>query len=52
MEIYKSMYLHLFNIVTDALITLPADSNAAALLRQAQADCEEIYIGAASQTES
>ena len=49
MEIYKSMYLHLFNAVTDALRLLPGESKAAALLRRAQSDCEEIYVGDPSQ---
>ena len=49
MEIYKSQYLRLFNAITDALKLLPSDSKAAALLRLAQSDCEELYISAPSQ---
>lgn len=44
MEIYKEMYLRLFNAVTDAIKLLPVDSSAAAILIKAQKDCEEMYI--------
>lgn len=41
---YQSMYLQLFNAVTDALETMDEESGAAEKLRQAQRECEEIYI--------
>ena len=41
---YKKMYLHLFNAVTDALAFIPEDNRAAQLLRTAQMVCEELYI--------
>ena len=43
---FKKMYLHLFNRVTDALRALePGDpAQARALLIAAQQDCEELYI--------
>jgi len=41
---YKKMYLHLFNAVTDALRLMPGSIKAAELLRQAQSDCEEMYM--------
>ena len=43
---YKSMYLHLFNAVTDSLENM-AEQNfgqAAACLRQAQQTCEKLYM--------
>lgn len=46
-EIYKNMYLKLFNSVTDALITLYEKDDVfkmAHILKQAQCECEEIYI--------
>ena len=46
MDDYKKMYLHLFNAVTDALETGDCGGEAAAILRAAQAQCEEIYIAA------
>ena len=43
---FKKMYLHLFNRVTDALRALEAGdtAQARALLIAAQQDCEELYI--------
>lgn len=41
---YQSMYLHLFNAVTDALEMMGKESDPAEKLRQAQRECEEIYI--------
>ena len=48
MEIYKKMYFHLFNAVTDALAALEQQNFGAAaeLLVQAQQACEEIYLDA------
>ena len=45
---YKSMYLKLFNAITDAIKELEMGSrkNAAAVLKTAQAECEEIYLQA------
>ena len=46
-DMYKSMYLKLFNSVTDALKLLDENDNifkASHILKQAQLDCEEIYI--------
>lgn len=46
-DIYKSMYLFLFNAVTDALADLPEDPNAAKTrLTLAQIKCEKMYIEA------
>ena len=48
--IYKSMYLLLFNAVTDALKILAADPKQAELaLKRAQQKCEEMYIEAEEQ---
>lgn len=41
---YQSMYLHLFNAVTDALAIMDKGSGPAEMLRQAQRECEEMYI--------
>ena len=43
---YKSMYLHLFNAVTDAieLIRAGKTDEAAKRLMTAQQNCEDIYI--------
>ena len=48
MEIYKKMYFHLFNAVTDALAQMERQNFGAAaeLLVQAQQACEEIYLDA------
>ena len=46
MEIYKKMYLRLFNAVTDALEAIQNKEDAAAVLIKAQQDCEEMYINA------
>jgi hypothetical protein len=45
---FKTMYLHLFNRVTDALRALEAGDPAQtrALLIAAQQDCEELYLNA------
>jgi hypothetical protein len=45
-QIYQGMYLHLFNVVTDALAALERGQTekAKALLIQAQQDCEELYM--------
>ena len=42
------MYLHLFNRVTDALAALAQGERTAAekILKQAQCDCEELYMDA------
>ena len=45
-EVYKRMYLHLFNRVTDALSLLNEGQicQAKQLLVEAQQNCENIYI--------
>lgn len=46
-NIYKDMYLFLFNAVTDALADLPEDTGAAMTrLTLAQIKCEKMYIEA------
>ncbi len=42
-ELYKKMYYHLFNAVTDA-INEPNHIKRIELLKQAQIDTEEMYI--------
>lgn len=42
-ELYKKMYLRLFNAVTDALEETDVNIKDG-ILRKAQQDCEEIYI--------
>ena len=44
---YQKMYLLLFNAITDALEEMQNQNygEAAALLRKAQTDAEEVYIG-------
>lgn len=46
--VYQSMYLRLFNAVTDALEALDAErpEEAKRLLVQAQQACEELYLRA------
>ena len=53
MEIYKKMYYHLFNSITDALTALERQNFGAAAesLRQAQIDSEEIYLDAEEEDE-
>ena len=48
MEIYRKMYLRLFNGVTDALVAMEQQNfgTAADMLRQAQVDSEELYLDA------
>ena len=47
MEIYKEMYLHLFNAVTDAIECLPLRPDAVReLLIETQQECEEMYTEA------
>lgn len=46
-EMYKNMYMKLFNSVTDALISIEEKDDvfsASHILKQAQRECEEIYI--------
>ena len=47
MSVYKRMYLHLFNAVTDALNALGKNNRARAvfLLTQAQINCEDLLLG-------
>ena len=48
-EMYKSMYIKLFNSVTDALTALDKNSDffkLSCILKYAQSECEEIYIAA------
>ena len=42
-ELYKKMYLHLFNAVTDA-INEPNYIKRIEMMKQAQIDTEEMYI--------
>ena len=46
--VFKEMYLHLFNRVTDALRALEVGdpAQARAFLIAAQQDCEELYLNA------
>ena len=46
MDIYKEMYLKLFNAVTDSIKEIEKHNymRAKFLLEVAQAECEEIYI--------
>jgi len=46
MEIYKKMYLKLFNAVSDALSLINKTEKAAKLLKEAQQTCEELYMSA------
>ena len=43
-KIYKKMYLHLFNAVSDVLAQEQLSPEAEDLLIQAQQECENIYI--------
>ena len=54
MEAYQKMYMLLFNAVTDAIEEIVKQNfgNAAALLKEAQWKCEEIYINSSEQGES
>ena len=45
-KIYKKMYLHLFNAVTDIIRQEDMSPEAKEKLTQAQLDCEEIYMEA------
>ena len=45
LELYRKMYYHLFNSVTDA-IKICKNSTVKELLIKAQQETEEIYIGA------
>ncbi len=51
---YKKMYLHLFNAVTDSLDAMTGMNYGKAyqLLKEAQAECEEMYLDAADNTEA
>ena len=46
-KMYKEMYLRLFNAITDTLTEMERQNygTAALLLRTAQQDCEEMYLG-------
>ena len=46
LSLYKKMYLHLFNHVTDAIRLLENSQfdKAATLLKRAQCECEDLYI--------
>ena len=41
-ELYKKMYYHLFNAVTDA-IRAKTKSETDEILKQAQIECEDVY---------
>lgn len=52
--VYKQMYLKLFNAVTDALTQLEENGSlidAINILKQAQIDCEEIYLDSDEEDE-
>ena len=51
---YKTMYLHLFNAITDSLSALDALNigQARALLMAAQQQCEELYLDADAPPQS
>ena len=51
-EIYKELYYHLFNQITDALAALERQDfgKAKEILMQAQQDAEEKYIDAEDET--
>ena len=52
-EIYKSMYLFLFNAVTDALGLIETEPGQAMIkLQTAQQHCEELFANAASELKS
>ena len=42
-ELFKNMYYHLFNSISDALLYIK-DNRALEILKQAQIDTEEMYI--------
>ena len=42
-EMYKEMYLMLFNVITD-VIEICTDKKTVAILKKAQIDTEDIYI--------
>ena len=42
-ELFKNMYYHLFNSITDALPYIK-DNKALEILKQSQIDTEEMYI--------
>lgn len=46
MELYKELYLYLFNKVTDAISSVDAGDveKVKDILREAQIKCEEMYI--------
>lgn len=48
-ELYKKMYLHLFNAVTDA-INEPNHIKRIEMVKQAQIDTEEMYISYCENT--
>ena len=50
-NMYKKMYLTLFNAITDALEHIDADSPAAKILIAAQQKTEEIYISQEDDTD-
>ena len=45
-SVYKKMYYHLFNAVTDAIAALEAENHTKArwLLMAAQQKCEDLYL--------
>lgn len=49
--IYKAMYLHLFNAVTDALLEPDGGDPITAVehLKSAQSECEEIFLSSSEQ---
>lgn len=51
--IYRTMYLHLFNAVTDALLKLDSGDMPAVAdrLKSAQSECEEMYLSSSGQDE-
>ena len=41
---YEKLYHLLFNAITDALESIDKDGPACEILKQAQCECEELYI--------
>lgn len=44
LDIYRKMYLHMFNAVTDVLNVLETDSEVAEYLCKTQQECEEMFM--------
>lgn len=51
MNIYRKMYLHLFNAVTDVLNVIATDSEVAEYLCRVQQECEEMFISCEEESD-